>query len=253
MQQLRNMISKIGGLVSSLFGDLFDGISDGIDDGDIGMVARNVTALMLVISLFLIFGFIFIKLLLRNSVFVVITAFLIAGVYGAYKKLLGIEDAVEPKIIKPTKEDYDSIGLTVKSALKSVASALGLAPIHGYTDITLDAEDMIMEWGKVWRLGYGTLKKTAGSVLDLDLCERVIQAQIKTTLYRENPSGFSEVRFPWGGKLVPVIQVDEVRQDDAYIYVMVVLASDTYFKQKSHLENQRTMLMTGTDTDDPDF
>lgn len=253
LESLKKTVKKIGKLVSSLFSDLFDGISDGIDEGDIGIVARNMIALMLVVSIFLISGIILIKLVLHNAVWVVIIGLIIAGAYDAYRRLCGLEDVIEPKITKPTMDDYSSVALTVKSALKSVAPALGLAPIQGYTDIALDEEDMITKWGKVWRLGYGTLKKTAGVELDLELCSRVIQTQIKAVLTRSNPSGFSTVHFPWGGKIVPILQVDEVLQDDAYIYVLVVISSNQYFQQKAEWMNRSHVFADETDANDPLF
>lgn len=236
MKSFKNLMIKLKELIVSLFSDLFDGISNGIDDGDISEVAKNVVILCIVCSLFLLFGFALVLFALHNSVKLVIIGFLAAGVYSMYKKLTG---AAEPEPIhRPTAEDYAAVHKTLKSALAKVAPTLGLAPIHRYTDIKLNPDDMITEHGRVWRLGFGALKKTAGVDLDEDLCKRVIQSQVRSVLERENPAGFSNVRFPYGGTFESIIQIDEVLQDDANIYILAAIASEAYFRQRDAWENQ---------------
>lgn len=251
MESLKNLVRKIVELIMSFFSDILDGISEGIEEVDVGKVAKGVTFLCVVCSLFLLLGYFLVILALRNSVYLTILGFLAAGAYSLLRKISG---AVEPEPIHvPTMSDYTAVLETLKPALAKVAPALGLAPIYSYTDITLNEDETITKWGKVWRMGYGTLKKTAGVDVNTDMCRRVIQAQVKTVLERENPSGFSNVRFPRGGRFEPIIQIDEVMQDDAYVYIFSALASDAYFSQKAEWESRRNLLTMGADTDDEDF
>ena len=245
MNAFRKMFHKILVLILSLFSDLFDGISNGIDDGDIGEVAKNVTLLCLVFGLFLAFGYILVTLALRNSVKLVIIGFLAAGAYSLYQKLTGVPES--ERLCKPTAEDYEAVNKTLKPALSKISSAIGLSPLHRYDDIRLDPDDMITQHGKIWRFGFGALKKTAGIDLDENLCKRAIQAEVKRVLERENPAGFSEVRFPYGGTFEPIIQIDEVLQDEAYIYILVVIASNAYFRQRRDRTNQDEVRPTPQD------
>lgn len=95
---------------------------------------------------------------------------------------------------------------------------------------------------------YSTLKKVAGIDADTDMCKRVLQRQVKQILNSSNPSGFTEIYFPWGGRMEPIIQVDGVDQDDAYIYVFVVMASQIYFQQRAEWEKRRNTPTTGART-----
>lgn len=251
MESLKNLVRKIGELTMAFFSDILDGISEGIEEGAVGKVAKGVTFLCVICSLILLFGYLLIILALRNSTYLVIFGFLTAGVYSFWRKLSG---TVEPEPIhKPTTDDYMAVLATLKPAMVKVAPALGLAQIYGYTDITLDADDMITKWGRVWRMGYGALKKTAGVDVDLEMCRRVIQAQVKMVLERENPSGFTNVRFPRGGRFEPVIQIDEIMQDEAYVYIFAALASNEYFCQKAEWSNRGKMLAGKNDIGDEDF
>lgn len=233
---LLDLFKTITDLIKSTVIEPIVNVTDGIKEGDIKKVAINMTLLCFIVSISLLFCYILVKLALRHAVFVVIVGFLIAGLHSIYQKLAGVPEP-EP-LHKPTAEDYEAVHKTLKPALAKIAPALGLAPIHRYTDIKLNPDDMITEHGKVWRLGFGALKKTAGIDLDENLCRRVIQAQVKTVLERENPAGFSNVRFPYGGTFESIIQIDEVLQDDAYIYILTVIASNAYFCQRRDWKNQ---------------
>ena len=57
----------------------------------------------------------------------------------------------------------------------------------------------------------------------------------------------SEVRFPYGGTSEPIIQIDEILQDDAYIYILAVIASNAYFRQKRDRNNQDEVRPTPQD------
>lgn len=250
---MKKLIHTIIELVRSTFADIAENITIGIEEEDLGAVAKNMALLCALVGLAILLVYILVMLLLHNMVYVVIAGFILAAAYSALRKFLGIEEPEPEKILKPTLTDYDAILKTVKAALSQIAPQLSLAPIHSYTDISLAEEDAITPYGRVWRLGFGTLKKTAGTELDLDLCQRVIQAQVTRVLERENPSGFSQVRFPYGGRFHPIVIVDEVLQDDIELYVLAVIASEVYFKQKANWDRQGNSLVRGAEPDDTDF
>lgn len=178
--------------------------------------------------------------------------FIIAGVlvlivYGIKQK---------PQILvppPPTMADYFKILDTIRPAVAEVASVLGLAPIDSTTDMAANGAERILQWGRVWGLKYKALKQKSASI-DVDLARRVIQQQVATVLDRENPSKLTEINFNHYGHLVPCIQIDEIKDDDAYIYIYVVMASKTYFAQKEReARNRVSTLHTETNTDDTDF
>ena len=96
-------------------------------------------------------------------------------------------------------------------------------------------------------------KQNAACPIDKDFCRSVIQAQVKSVLGRENPSGFANVRFQRGGTFVPIIQVDEVLPGDAFVYLFIAIASQEYFQQKADWENRKNVLPIEVNTDDEDF
>ncbi len=152
----------------------------------------------------------------------------------------------------PTISDYFKILETVRPAVAEIASSLGLAPIDNHTDMAADGAERILRWGKVWGMKYKARKLSATTAIDVDRAKRVIQDQIKTVLDRDNPSKLTETNYNYYGELVPVIQVAEVKDDDAYIYVYICMASDVYFKQVE-AEKRASTLHTQTDADDTDF
>lgn len=174
----------------------------------------------------------------------------IAGVvlYLAYFTTPPIPAKAMPK---PTSQDYFKILETVRPAVAEIASTLGLAPIDNHTDMAADGPERILQWDKVWGLKYKARKLTTANI-DVEQACRVIQAQVGTVLDRDNPSKLSEINFNYYGQLVPVIQIAEVKDDDAFIYIYVVMASDTYFKQKE-AEKRASTLHIQTDTSDGDF
>lgn len=153
---------------------------------------------------------------------------------------------------KPTSQDYFKVLETVRPAMAEIASALGLAPIDNHTDMAANGPERILKWDKVWGLKYKALKLTSTAKIDEEQALRVIQTQVGTVLDRDNPSKLSEINFNYYGQLVPVIQIAEVKDDDAYIYIYVVMASNTYFKQKE-AEKRASTLHIQTDTSDGDF
>ncbi len=172
--------------------------------------------------------------------------------YGAYKASLAPAPASLKTMPKPTMQDYFKVLETVRPAVAEVASALGLAPIDSHTDMAADGPERILQWGKVWGFKYKARKLAATTNIDVEQARRVIQAQVATVLDRDNPSKLTETNYNYYGQLVPIIQIHEVKDNDAYVYIYVVMASDTYFKQKE-AEERASTIRTEADTDDSDF
>ena len=238
-------------LIISFFTDSVNNISEGIEEGDIGKVALNLVLLLSVVALVILTGAVLVTLAIENLHILIAIGFIAVAAYSALLKLTQGEETAPTQ--KPTPEDYQAVLATVKPALATVAQALGLAPLYEHSDISADPEEQILQWGKVWRMKFKILKQNAASSIDKELCRSVIQAQIKSVLERDNPSGFANIRFQRGGTFVPIIQVDEVLPGDAFVYLFVVIASQEYFQQKTDWENRKNVLPSNTDMDDLDF
>jgi len=172
--------------------------------------------------------------------------------YVAYKTAQAPAPVPLKTMPKPTSQDYFKVLETVRPAVAEIASTLGLAPIDSHTDMAANGPERILQWGKVWGFKYKARKLSTTTNIDIEQARRIIQAQIATVLDRDNPSKLTETNFNYYGQLVPVIQVEEVRDDDAYIYLYIVMASETYFKQMEAQERAST-LHTETDAHDKDF
>ena len=231
MKSIKKLIRSTINLIVAFSRDSVNNISDGIDEGDVAKVALNLVLLLSVAALVVLSGVLFVKLAIKNLHIIIAAVFLAAAAYSALLKLLQVEEPAP--LHKPTPEDYQAILVTVKPALATVAQALGLAPIYEHTDISADPEEQVLKWGKVWQMKFKVLKQNAAASIDKELCRSVIQAQVKSVLERDNPSGFSNVRFQRGGTFVPIIQVDEVLPGDAFVYLFVAIASQEYFQQKA--------------------
>lgn len=153
---------------------------------------------------------------------------------------------------KPTIDDYFIILKTIRPAVAEIASTIGLAPIDSHTDMAVNGAERILQWGKVWGFKYKARKLSATTSIDEEMICRAIQTQVAIVLEQDNPSKLTEIHHDYHGHLVPKIQIEEVKDDDAYIYIYVVMASKTYFKQKED-ENNPNTLHTESDKDDPIF
>lgn len=251
MNSFKRLLSSTITLVLSFLRSTTNYIADGISERNMKKVALNLVLLLSVATLVILTAALFVKLAFQNLHILIAAAFLAAAAYSVVSKLFQTEEPTPPR--KPTAEDYQAVLATVKPALATVAPALGLAPIYEHSDIRADPEEQILPWGKVWRMKFKVLKQTATSPIDKDLCRSVIQAQIKSVLERENPSGFVNVRFQRGGTFVPIIQVDEVLPGDAFVYLFIAIASQEYFQQKADWENRKNVLPIEVNTDDEDF
>lgn len=251
MNSFKRLLSSTITLVLSFLRSTTNYIADGISERNMKKVALNLVLLLSVATLVILTAALFVKLAFQNLHILIAAAFLAAAAYSVVSKLFQTEEPTPPR--KPTAEDYQAVLATVKPSLATVAPALGLAPIYEHSDIRADPEEQILPWGKVWRMKFKVLKQTATSPIDKDLCRSVIQAQVKSVLGRENPSGFANVRFQRGGTFVPIIQVDEVLPGDAFVYLFIAIASQEYFQQKADWENRKNVLPIEVNTDDEDF
>lgn len=251
MNSFKKLLFSTIALIVSFSRDAVNYIADGINERNVKKVALNLALLLSVAALVIFAVALLVKLAIQYLHVIFAAGFLAAAAYSALSKLFQVEEPTPPR--KPTAEDYQAVLATVKPALATVAPALGLAPIHEHTDISADPEEQILPWGEVWRMKFKVLKQNATTPIDKDLCRSVIQAQVKSVLGRENPSGFANVRFERGGTFVPIIQVDEVLPGDAFVYLFVAIASQEYFQQKADWENRKNVLPIEADTDDKDF
>lgn len=221
-------------------------IIDALDKGKKFDAAVYLMLLVLVYAMLILLGLTLVKLAINNLPVIVVVGFLV------FCFLKGGEPA-PPR--KPTQEDYQAVLTTIRPAVATVAQALGLAPIYSNTNMEADAEEQILTWGKVWRLKYKALKQKADALIDTDFARSVIQAEVKTVLTRDNPSGFSNLHFVWHGITKPIIQIDQIENDSrsAYIYIYAVISNHHYFQQKSEWDKKKDALPTEVNIDDEDF
>lgn len=162
-------------------------------------------------------------------------------------------EETEEMLPKPSTDDYFIALKTIRPAIAEVASPLGLAPIESHTNMETDPKERILSWERVWGMQYKAKKQSVTKKIDVKQAERIIQAQVKTILQRNNPSRYADIWFPYHGISEPILQIAEVKDDgDAYIYIYVVQASETYFKQKAEEERNKDF-GTEADTSDNDF
>lgn len=251
MKSIKKLLRSTIELIITFSRDAVNYITDGISERNGKKVALNLALLLSVVVLVVLAVALFVKLVTENLPKIIAAGFLAAAAYSALSKLFQTEEPTPPH--KPTPEDYQAVLVTVKPALATVAPAIGLAPIYEHTDITADPEEQILPWGKVWRMKFRVLKQNAATPIDKELCRNVIQAQVKSVLERNNPSGFANIRFQRGGTFVPIIQVDEVLPGDVFVHLFVAIASQEYFQQKADWQNRKNALPTEIDTDDLDF
>lgn len=221
-------------------------IADALDKGKKFDAAVFLALLVLVYALLLLMAVALVNLATRNLPLIAVAGFLVVC-------FLKGEEPATPR--KPTQDDYKAVLATIRPAVATVAQALGLAPIYSNTNMEADEDEQILPWGKVWRLKYKALKQKADALIDADFARSVIQNEVKTVLIRDNPSGFSNLNFVWHGTTKPIIQIDQIENDErgAYIYIYAVISSYHYFKQKSEWDKKKDALPTEVNIDDEDF
>lgn len=153
---------------------------------------------------------------------------------------------------KPTESDYYAVLQTLRPAVAEVAGALGLAPIYSHTDMTADPEERIIPGIYFWGMKYKAPKRNVTDTIDEEQARRIIQSQVKTILETTNPSRFTEIRYNHHGTFEPIIQIDEVQDGEAFVSLFVVIASDTYFRNRKVTGGGAATLHTAA-ADDTDF
>ena len=154
---------------------------------------------------------------------------------------------------KPTESDYYAVLQTLRPAVAEVAGALGLAPIYSHTDMTADPEERIIPGIFFWGMKYKAPKRNVTDTIDEEQARRIIQSQVKTILETTNPSRFTEIRYNHHGTFEPIIQIDEVQDGEAFVSLFVVIASDTYFRNRKVTGGGAATLHTQAAADDTDF
>lgn len=250
---MKRLVKSIVSYFAKSFNDCFDRMIEGIEARDAGEIISNFFPILLWTIAFVLLGLLLLMVAIDHMHLLIIGGFLAAGLYSGIHKLFEDGETVEELAEEPTMGDYFAVLETLRPAVAEVAQALELAPIYSHTDMAADSEERILPWGKVWRMKYKAPKKSAVTVIDTALCKRIIQAQVKTVLERDNPSGLSSVRFQLGGSFLPIIQIDEVKDGDIFLYIFATIASEAYFKQKSAWSNRRNVLAIKEDADDIDF
>lgn len=234
--------------------DFFDDLKESARNGDWGRFAALILLALALSALFAVLFWIACDQIIRHFEFLTVffgvpTAAVLGWRYYRRTHPIQIGGPLPP----PTMSDYFAVLETLRPALAEIAQALGLAPVYSHSDMAVDAEERILPYGRVWVMKYKALKPSAAVSIDEALCKRVLQAQVKTVLERDNPSGFAEIRFQRGGSFEPIIQINKVKDGDAYAYIFVALASKEYFKQGTSWNNRGNALGAGTDTSDTDF
>ena len=250
---MKRLVKSIVSYFARSFNDCFDRMIEGVETRDAGEIISNFFPILLWTIAFILLGLLLLMVAIDHMHLLIIGGFLAAGLYSGIHKLFEDGETVEELAEEPTMGDYFAVLETLRPAVAEVAQALELAPVYSHTDMAADSEERILSWGKVWRMKYKAPKKSAVAVIDTALCKRIIQAQVKTVLERDNPSGFSAVRYQHGGSFTSVIQIDEIKDGDAYIYIFAVIASDTYFRQKAEWRNRHDVLAIRGDSNDDDF
>lgn len=250
---MKRLLRSLIRLAADQFTCWFNEAADGIEEHDIEKVAINCICIIVWGVALALIGLLIVLAAIGNMHLFVIGGFLAAALYSGILKLNGEEIVEDALVEEPTASDYYAVLETIRPAVAEVAQALELAPIYSHTDMTADSEERILPWGKIWRMKYKVLKKNVATSVDTDQCRRIIQAQVKTVLERDNPSGFAVVRFQRGSGFEPIVQIDEIMDGDAYIYIFAAIASDQYFRQKAQWKNRSNVLAVDTSADDPLF
>lgn len=227
-------------VIVAIMRDCVKCISEGRKEKD-KVKAIEFSALLLSLTALLILVGVFIVTIIIRSRYILgaVTLFILA----AYS--IKVE---EPK---PAEKDYQDVLATLRPSVSAVALPLNLAPIDKHTNMEVGPESCIQPWKGGWRMVYKALKKNTDPI-DISLYQRTIQKAIEMTLSHSNPAGFPEITIRFGNKSFPIIMVDEVNDEDTYIYIFAVICTRNYLKRKFNTESN-TDLHPSADTDDEDF
>lgn len=238
--QAKSHFHSTAKLIVTVMRESVNAITDGSKEKDKMKVATFSALLLSMSALLILVGLLIAKIIIQSRYILGAIALLIVAAYSIKSK--------EPK---PTEKDYQDVLDTIRPSVAAVALPLNLAPIDRHTNMELGPEECIQPWKGGWRLVYKALKRTTAPI-NISLYELTIQKAIELTLRQDNPAGFPEIQLKFGDKSFPIIMVDEVKDEDTYIYIFAVICTRKYLKKKFGSENN-TEPPTKVDTDDEDF
>lgn len=154
---------------------------------------------------------------------------------------------------EPTMTDYETIVKTIYAAAKNICDSLGLVAARSYADLYVDEADRILQWENVWGMKYKLRKQRSTTNFDKAFAIEAFQNEIESVMRKYNPSKLAKHYYPYGGVLKSTVQVADIEDGNAFVYIYVVLAmTDTYFVQKANDERD-DVAETEAETDDTDF
>jgi len=251
MQTLKNRLIRVAAqmkrhfcnsieLIIGVMNETVNYIIAGYKERDTMKVITFSTFLLSIIALLITVGLLIAKIIIECRRVLITVGLFIAAAYSIKYE--------EPR---PTQNDYQKVLETIRPSVAAVALPLKLAPIDDHTNMEISPEKCIQPWKGGWRLVYKALKKSTDPI-DRPLYLRTIQKAIEMTLNQDNPAGFSDTKFKLGAKSFPIIIVDEVADEETYIYIYAVIASRKYLRQKFDPESN-TEPLSKANIDDEDF
>jgi len=238
--QVTKHLYSTAGLIIVIVRDSVKCISDRHKEGNKMKVVTFLVLLLSIIALLILVGLFIVKIIIQSRYILGAATFFILAAYSIKSE--------EPK---PTEKDYQDVLDTIRPSVSAVALPLNLAPIDNHTNMEVSPESCIQPWKGGWRLVYTALKRNTAPI-DISLYQRTIQKAVEMTLNQVNPSGFPEVQVKFGSKASPIVVVDEVKDEDTYIYIFTVICTRNYLKRKFDTENISEPLPKA-DTDEEDF
>lgn len=244
---LRNIVTQVkehfynnAKVITSIMRDSVKCISDGRKEKDTMKVVAFSGVLLSIIAFLILVGLFIVKIIIQTRYILGAAVLFILAAYSIKSE--------EPK---PTEKDYEDVLDTIRPSVAAVALPLNLAPINSHTNMDVGPESCIQPWKGGWRLVYKALKRNTAPI-DTPLYLRTIQNAVSMTLSQDNPAGFPEVQLKFGNKSFPIVMIDEVKDEDTYIYIFAVICTRNYLKRKFDTVSNADPLPK-VDTDDEDF
>lgn len=238
--QVKEHLYNNAKVIISIMRDSIKCISDGRKEKDKMKVAAFSGVLLSIIAFLILVGLFIIKIIIQSRYILGAAVLFILSAYSIKSE--------EPK---PTEKDYQDVLDTIRPSVAAVALPLNLAPIDSHTNMEVGPKDCIQRWKGGWRLLYKALKKNTAPV-DVSLYQRTIQKAVEMTLNQANPAGFPEIQLKFGDRSFPIIVVDEVKDEDTYIYIYAAICTRKYIKQNFDNESNADPFPKA-DIDDEDF
>ena len=238
--QVKEHLYNNAKVITSIMRDSVKCISDGRREKDTMKVVAFSGVLLSIIALLILVGLFVVKIIIRSRYILGSAVLFILAAYSIKSE--------EPK---PTEKDYQDVLDTIRPSVAAVALPLNLAPIDSHTNMEVGPEECIQPWKSGWRLVYKALKRNT-TPIDSPLYLRVIQSAVEMTLKQSNPAGFPEIQLKYEDKSFPIIIVDDIKDEDTYIYIFAVICTRKYLKQKFDPKNN-TEPLTKASNEDEDF